>query len=90
MTRSWPGRSARQTATAAAGSRSCSHGDRGAGQGVGRALLRDAFGKFRDRGEPSAGLSVDAENTTGAFHLYESAGMRPVLGWVMYEKAIGD
>ena len=60
------------------------------GQGVGRALLRDAFGKFRDRGELSAGLSVDAENTTGAFHLYESAGMRPVLGWVMYEKAIGD
>jgi GNAT superfamily N-acetyltransferase len=60
------------------------------GQGVGRALLRDAFGKFRDRGEPSAGLSVDAENATGAFHLYESAGMQPVLGWVMHEKAIGD
>jgi mycothiol synthase len=58
------------------------------GQGLGRALLRDAFEKFRDRGEPSAGLSVDAANTTGAFHLYESAGMRPVLGWVMYEKEL--
>jgi mycothiol synthase len=56
------------------------------GQGVGRALLRDAFRKFRDRGEPSAGLSVDAENTTGAFQLYESAGMQPVMGWVMHEK----
>ena len=55
-------------------------------QGVGRALLRDAFWKFRDRGEPSAGLTVDAENTTGAFQLYESAGMRPVMGWVMHEK----
>jgi mycothiol synthase len=56
------------------------------GRGVGRALLRDAFWKFRDRGEPSAGLSVDAESTTGAFHLYESSGMRPVMGWVMHEK----
>ena len=59
------------------------------GQGVGRALLRDAFRKFRDRGEPSAGLGVDAENSTGAFQLYESAGMRPVMGWVMHEKHLG-
>jgi len=58
-------------------------------QGVGRALLRDAFRKFRDRGEPSVGLSVDAENVTGAFRLYESAGMRPVMGWVMHEKDLG-
>ena len=57
------------------------------GLGIGRALLHDAFWKFRERGEPSAGLSVDAENTTGAFHLYESVGMRPVLGWVMHEKS---
>jgi hypothetical protein len=33
-------------------------------------------------------LSVDAENATGAFQLYESAGMRPVLGWVMHEKSV--
>jgi len=59
------------------------------GQGVGRALLADAFQKFQARGEPSAGLSVDAENTTGAFRLYESAGMRPVMGWVMHEKDLG-
>ncbi len=56
------------------------------GQGAGRALLFDAFRKFRERGEPSAGLSVDAENVTGAFQLYESVGMRPVMGWVMHEK----
>jgi mycothiol synthase len=55
-------------------------------RGVGRALLRDAFGKFWERGETSIGLGVDAESATGAFHLYESAGMRPVLGWVMHEK----
>jgi mycothiol synthase len=58
------------------------------GQGVGRALLRDAFQKFRDRGERSVGLGVDAENTTGAFHLYENAGMRPTMGWVMHERDI--
>ena len=58
-------------------------------QGVGRALLLDAFQKFRNRGEVSAGLGVDAENPTGAFRLYESAGMRPVMGWVMHEKEIG-
>ena len=59
------------------------------GQGVGRALIQDAFGKFWERGERSVGLSVDAESATGAFHLYESAGMRPVLGWVMHEKDVG-
>lgn len=58
------------------------------GRGVGRALLLDAFGTFWDRGERSIGLSVDAENTTGAFHLYESVGMQPVLGWVMHEKSL--
>jgi hypothetical protein len=34
------------------------------------------------------GLSVDADGTLGAFHLYESAGMRPALGWVMFEKEL--
>ena len=57
------------------------------GQGVGRALLHDAFRTFWERGEHSIGLGVDAENATGAFHLYESVGMRPVMGWVMHEKA---
>jgi ribosomal protein S18 acetylase RimI-like enzyme len=56
--------------------------------GVGRALLRDAIEKFWARGETSVG-GVDAENATGAFHLYESAGMRPVMGWVMHEKGLG-
>ena len=59
-------------------------------QGVGAALLRDAFGRFWARGEHSVGLGVDAANDTGAFRLYERAGMAPVLGWVMYEKALGD
>jgi GNAT superfamily N-acetyltransferase len=60
------------------------------GRGIARALLRDAFGKFWDRGEASVGLSVDADNATGAFQLYESVGMRPVLGWVLHEKELGS
>jgi mycothiol synthase len=59
-------------------------------QGVGAALLRDAFGRFWERGERSVGLGVDAANATGAFRLYERAGMAPALGWVMYEKLLGD
>jgi mycothiol synthase len=58
------------------------------GQGVGRALLQDAFRRFWDRGERSVGLSVDADGMLGAFHLYESAGMKPAVGWVMFEKEL--
>ena len=59
-------------------------------QGVGAALLRDALARFWERDEHSVGLGVDAANDTGAFRLYERAGMTPVLGWVMYEKQLGD
>jgi mycothiol synthase len=59
-------------------------------QGVGAALLGDAFARFWERGEHSVGLGVDAASDTGAFRLYERAGMTPVLGWVMYEKELGD
>ena len=59
-------------------------------QGVGAALLGDAFGRFWKRGEHSVGLGVDAASDTGAFRLYERAGMAPVLGWVMYEKDLGS
>ena len=58
-------------------------------RGVGAALLDDSFRRFWERGERSVGLAVDAGSETGAFRLYERAGMRPVLGWVMYEKALG-
>jgi GNAT superfamily N-acetyltransferase len=58
------------------------------GRGVGAALLHDAFARFWERGERSIGLGVDAQSDTGAFRLYERVGMKPVLGWVMYEKAL--
>jgi GNAT superfamily N-acetyltransferase len=59
-------------------------------QGVGMALLLDTFGRFWERGERSVGLGADAENTTGAFRLYERAGMKPALGWLVYEKNLRD
>jgi GNAT superfamily N-acetyltransferase len=55
-------------------------------RGVGAALLGESFRRFWERGERSVGLAVDARSETGAFRLYERAGMQPVLGWVMYEK----
>jgi mycothiol synthase len=55
-------------------------------RGVGEALLRDAFGRFWERDERNVGLGVDAASKTGAFRLYERAGMAPVLGWTVYEK----
>jgi mycothiol synthase len=58
-------------------------------QGAGAALLADAFGRFWQRDEHSVGLGVDAASDTGAFRLYERAGMTPALGWVMYEKELG-
>ena len=58
-------------------------------RGVGTALLRDAFARFWERGERSVGLGVDAASETGAFRLYERAGMNPALGWVAYEKELG-
>ena len=58
-------------------------------QGVGAALLADVFGRFWERGERSVGLGVDAASDTGAFRLYERAGMTPALGWVVYEKKLG-
>ena len=59
-------------------------------QGVGAALLGDSFGRFWERGEHSVGLGVDAASDTGAFRLYERAGMAPILGWVIYEKELSD
>jgi mycothiol synthase len=59
-------------------------------QGVGAALLGDSFRRFWQRGEHSVGLGVDAGSPTGAFRLYERAGMTPALGWTTYEKELGD
>ena len=58
------------------------------GRGVGAALLADAFQRHFASGERTVVLTVDSESTTGAFRLYERAGMKPTLGWVLYEKRL--
>ena len=55
-------------------------------QGLGMALLLDAFRRFHERGERRVGLGVDAESPTGATRLYERAGMHVVEDTVVYRK----
>ena len=57
-------------------------------QGIGAALIADAFCRLWDCGERTVGLGVDAQSGSGAFRLYERAGMTPALGWVQYEKKL--
>lgn len=52
--------------------------------------MSDSFARFWERGEHSIGLGVDAASDTGAFRLYERAGMSPKLGFVVYEKELDD
>lgn len=55
-------------------------------RGIGLALLRHSFNKFYQRGKRKVGLGVDAQNLTGALHLYESAGMHVHQAFDQYEK----
>ncbi|HSQ26802.1 MAG TPA: GNAT family N-acetyltransferase [Anaerolineales bacterium] len=56
--------------------------------GVGLFLLRTAFSEFYRMGMAKAGLSVDAENLTGATRLYEKAGMHVAHQYIVFEKEI--
>lgn len=57
-------------------------------RGVGMTLLLHSFGVFYRRGITSVTLGVDAQNPTGATHLYEAAGMRVVREFVVHEKEL--
>ncbi len=48
---------------------------RGRGKGAASAMLHRAFHQLAAAGYPSAALTVDAENPTGALSLYQRAGM---------------
>jgi mycothiol synthase len=56
------------------------------GAGLGFALLQDGFRELRGRGATRILLDVDAENTTSALRLYESAGMTPRPSFTIWEK----
>jgi len=57
-------------------------------QGLGLALLLQAFGEFYRRGQRSVGLGVDASNLTGATRLYERAGMSVSKQFDLYQKMV--
>ena len=57
-------------------------------RGIAQALLRAAFATFRDRGVVNVRLNVDRDNTTGATHLYERAGMHLRRKWLMVAKTM--
>ena len=57
-------------------------------RGIGLALLRHSFNEFYRRGYRKVGLGVDAQNLTGALHLYETAGMHVHRAFDQYEKEL--
>jgi len=57
-------------------------------QGIGLALLHQAFGEFYRRGKSSVTLGVDAQNLTGALRLYKRAGMHVHRQRDQYEKEL--
>jgi GNAT superfamily N-acetyltransferase len=57
------------------------------GKGYAKALLLHSFRVFFERGMPRVTLGVDAENPTGATHLYERVGMHADQENVVFEKA---
>jgi mycothiol synthase len=59
-------------------------------RGLGQALLRHAFGVYYARGKQRVGLTVDADNVSGATRLYEAAGMRVARQRVVYDKVLRD
>jgi ribosomal protein S18 acetylase RimI-like enzyme len=57
-------------------------------QGLAKALIALSLNALKDRGMTEAGLGVDAENISGALHLYESMGYRVVKKNTIYRKLI--
>jgi ribosomal protein S18 acetylase RimI-like enzyme len=57
-------------------------------RGLGLALLRESFRRFRATGETMAALGVDSENPTSATRLYERAGMRVLWRADVWEKEL--
>jgi mycothiol synthase len=60
------------------------------GKGYAKALLLHSFREFFERGMPRVTLGVDAQNPTGATHLYERVGMHVEMENVVFEKALAS
>jgi mycothiol synthase len=55
-------------------------------QGLAKALIALSLKALKERGMEHAALGVDAENTSGATHLYEKMGFRVVSRGTIYRK----
>lgn len=55
-------------------------------QGLAKALIAQSLVALKQRGMTEAGLGVDAENISGALHLYEFMGYRVVKRSAVYRK----
>ena len=57
-------------------------------QGLAKALIASSLMALKEHGMTEAGLGVDAENTSGALHLYEFMGFRVVKRSTIYRKPL--
>lgn len=57
-------------------------------QGIAKALIARALKELKERGMTEAALGVDAENPSGALHLYETMGFQPVKRVIFYWKPL--
>ena len=55
-------------------------------RGLARSLLVQSIHMFREMGMEETALGVDTQNPSGALHLYESVGYRPVRSHVFFNK----
>lgn len=58
------------------------------GQGLASVLLRASFRAFWEHGMRIVALGVDAQNPTGATHVYEAAGMSAASSATIYKKVL--
>ena len=58
------------------------------GRGIGEALLSHVFRAFYERDTKKVVLLVDTDGETGALHLYEKVGMKPLDAQFVYEKVV--
>jgi ribosomal protein S18 acetylase RimI-like enzyme len=59
-------------------------------RGLGAALLKLSFARFRERGYKVAGLMVDSSNESNAVALYERVGMHVHNCRLVYRKTLPD
>lgn len=58
------------------------------GQGLAKALIAHSFVALKEAGMTEAALGLDADNLSGALHLYRKMGFQEVKRFMTYRKAI--